>query len=259
MFYTKLKYIFFLFRSNLIIYNFLNYYLFSLISVFIGLFSISFLSNTLAPEEYGYIGIYNSILFFIPAIISFSGGGLQSIEIIKSNNTDYVKFRNSLLLIILFNSLLSLFIISIFYSFLLRYIFIIYVAIIMGTLLSLTSIHNVELINEMKSKKFGLLSSINQILILFFSFVFLKLLNFGWEFRLYSFILAEILILFPRFFIFSSIIRDFSFTIDALLLRRIFIYGSPLILFDVVLENDEYHNCGLIPFDLSLSTVSSTL
>jgi O-antigen/teichoic acid export membrane protein len=234
MIYTKLKYIYVLLRNNLIIYNFLNYYLFSLISVFIGLFSISFLSNTLAPEEYGYIGIYNSILFFIPAIISFSGGGLQSIEIIKSDNTDYVKFRNSLLLIILFNSLLTLLIISIFYSFLSRYIFIIYVAIIMGTLLSLTSIHNVELINDMKSKKFGLLSSINQILILFFSFVFLKFLNFGWEFRLYSFILAEILILFPRFFIFSSIVRDFSFTLDALLLKRILIYGSPLILYTLL-------------------------
>jgi O-antigen/teichoic acid export membrane protein len=231
---SKLKEAYFLIRNNLVISNFLNYYLFSLISVFIGLFSISFLSNTLAPEEYGYVGIYNSILFFVPAMISFSGGGLQSIEIIKSSNSDYVKFRNSLLLMTLFNSLIVLFFVSIFYSLLSKYIFIIYVAIIMGTLLSLTSIHNVELINDMKSKKFGLFSALNQILVLLFSFVFLKLLNFGWEFRLFSFILAEILVLVPRFFIFSSIARDFSFAFDALRVNRIYTYGTPLILYTLL-------------------------
>lgn len=44
--------------------NFVNYYIFTIINAGISIFSISYLTKHILPEDYGMIGIYGSILFF---------------------------------------------------------------------------------------------------------------------------------------------------------------------------------------------------
>jgi hypothetical protein len=64
------------------VHSFINYYIFTIINAGISIFSISYLTKNIVPEDYGMIGIYTSILFFIPSLISFSANGLIAIEIV---------------------------------------------------------------------------------------------------------------------------------------------------------------------------------
>ncbi len=218
-------------NSKKIIYAFFNYYIFTIITALIGIVSITYLTNLLTPKEYGYIGIYNSILFFIPALISFSVGGLQSIEIIESSEENYIHFRNNYIIFLIINSLLSFLIVAIIGSIFKEYVFLINMALFMGVLLSFTSIHNTELINYSKPTQFGIFSSITQVLILATSFIFLKLLNFSWEFRIYSFLISELIIIFLRFIFFSNIVNEFELSFNRILFKKMYIYGIPLIFY----------------------------
>jgi O-antigen/teichoic acid export membrane protein len=217
--------------SKKILLDFFNYYIFTIITALIGIISITYLTNVLTPVEYGYIGIYSSILYFMPALISFSVGSLQSIEIIDSEKDTYIKFRNNYISFLIFNSVFSILIVTIFNSVLKEYSFLVYMALLMGVLLSFTSIHNTELINNSKPTQFGIFSSLTQIMILIFSFVFLITLNLSWKFRIYSFIISEMLIIYLRFFYFSNIIKEFKFVFEKNSVKKMYIYGFPLIFY----------------------------
>lgn len=225
------KYFFKTLLSKKIILDFFNYYVFTIITALIGIVSVTYLTNLLSPQEYGMIGIYNSILFFIPSIISFSVNGLQAIEIVDKTEQEYFEFRNSYIFFLLFNSLLGFFGVILFTQLIGEYIFLVYMALIMGILLSFSSIHNTELINNAKPTQFGIFSTLTQILILFFSFVFLKELNLSWKFRIYSFIIAEIIVIGIRYFFFSNILKTLKFTIRKSLFKKMYSYGIPLLFY----------------------------
>jgi O-antigen/teichoic acid export membrane protein len=221
-------------NSKKIVFDFFRYYLFTLISAVIGMFSITYLTNILTPSEYGFIGLYNSILYFIPALISFSVGNLQAIEIIELDEENYILFRNNYLTFLVINSIIFFLLVTLFAQTLSQYRFLTYMALSMGVLLSFTSIHNTELINKSMPTQFGVLSSITQLLVLFFSFIFLKYYKFGWEFRIYSFLLAEFLILIVRYFHLSNITKLFRLSVNKTILQNMYIFGSPLIIYTII-------------------------
>lgn len=99
--------------------NFVNYYIFTIINAGISIFSISYLTKHILPEDYGMIGIYASILFFLPSMMSFSANGLQAIEIVDLEEDRYLYFRNGYISFVLI-SFVACLIFSFFFPYILK-------------------------------------------------------------------------------------------------------------------------------------------
>lgn len=210
--------------------NFINYYIFTIINAGIGIFSISYLTKHILPREYGMIGIYTSILFFLPTLMSFSANGLQAIEIVDLENEKYLEFRNSFISFVLISFCICLVVAIMFSLWFVEYNFVIITALIMGFITSFTSIHNTELFQYSQPTRFGLISTVTVLLGFGLTVVFISYLHLDWKFRILSLIIAEFIILIIRFYFLSSIGTSFKFTFNKIQFKYILQYGAPLII-----------------------------
>lgn len=217
-----------IFRKEVL--NFINYYVFTIINAGISIFSISYLTNHISPEDYGMIGIYSSILYFVPSMMSFSSNGLQAIEIIDLDKQHYIQFRNSYISFVFLTSILCFFVaggISFFFK---DYGYVIVMATIMGFVQTLASIHNTELFQYSKPTRFGLISTGTIVLGLFITIVFLSIFNLDWKYRILALLIAEFVFLIFRLFYFSSIASSFTFSFNKEQYKYLFNYGAPLMI-----------------------------
>ncbi|MCC9061746.1 oligosaccharide flippase family protein [Flavobacterium piscisymbiosum] len=210
--------------------NFINYYIFTIINAAIGIFSISYLTKHILPEDYGMIGIYASILFFLPTLMSFSANGLQAIEIVDLEKDKYLEFRNSLISFVLI-SFSVCFIFTILASLMFeQYSFVIVMATIMGFITTFSSIHNTELFQYSQATRFGLISTVTVLLGFGLTVIFLSFFDLDWKFRIVAIVLAEFIVLIIRFFFLSTIGSSFYFIFDKVHFKYIIKYGAPLII-----------------------------
>lgn len=222
-------------NSKKIFLTFLNYYIFTFVNAIISILSLGFITNLLDPKDFGYIGIYNSILFFIPSLVTFSNQSLQTIEIVRLDKTEYLDFRNRSITFIIFNFIIFLPIVSYFINLFPNYIFVIIGSYTMAFLMSISNILNTELINNQEATKYGVFTTLTQILILIFSIISLKYLKLGWHFRIYSFIFAETMVLIIRVYFYSDFVKKYKFKLtDLTKLTTFYIYGIPLILYVMI-------------------------
>lgn len=210
------------------IYSFLNYYIFTIFEALIGFYTISYLTKNIVPEDFGMIGIFTSIIFFLPAAITFSSNSLQAIQIINLSDTEYLNYRNEFLSFILINSGI-LFAVAIFTSLLLEnYQFVLIAAFFAGFLQNLSHIHATELIQHRKPTKYGLFTTSTACLSLLLTIVFISYCKLGWEYRIIAIILTELIIVILRFFAFSDIGKTFSFGLSSKQFKSFITYGYPL-------------------------------
>ena len=210
--------------------NFINYYVFTIINAAIGIFSISYLTKHILPEEYGMIGIFSSILYFVPSLISFSANGLQAIEIVSLENKDYLVFRNSYISFVILTSSFCFVIAGITAFFIKDFSFVIIMATLMGFVLTLSTIHNTELIQYSQPTRFGLISSATVLFGFLLTVVFITVFKLDWKFRIIAMIVSEFIILVLRFYVFSSIGFVFKFCFNKVQFKYLFYYGAPLML-----------------------------
>jgi len=209
--------------------NFVNYYVFTIINAGIGILSISYLTKYILPEEYGMIGIYASILFFLPSIMSFSANGLQAIEIVNLKKEEYIEFRNSCISFVLVSFIVCLFFAipaSLYFK---EFGFVILLAIIMGFLMILSSIHNTELFQFSQPTRFGLISTGTVLFGFLLTVVFISFLDLDWKFRIIGLLISEFVFLIIRFYFLSSIGSSFNFVFNKGQFKYIITYGTPLI------------------------------
>lgn len=214
------------------VFNFINYYIFTIINAGIGVFSISFLTKLISPEHYGLIGIYTSIIFFVPSLISFSVNGLQAIEIVNLEYDDYVIFRNTYISFVLISSVMSI-IISIAASILMLtadFAFVVIAAVLMGLIQTLASIHNTELFQNSKPTQFGMISTSTAVMSIVLTVIFLYVFKLDWKFRIIALLVTEFVVLILRFYVFSTIGRDFKFIYNKIQFKYFLRYGFPLII-----------------------------
>jgi len=210
--------------------NFINYYIFTIINAGIGIFSISYLTKHILPQDYGMIGIYTSILFFLPTLMSFSANGLQAIEIVDLSEDSYLEFRNAFISFVFISFFICLLIAIPFSMWLGEYSFVIIMALVMGLITSLTSIHNTELFQNSQATRFGLISTGSVLLGFGLTVIFLSYFHLDWKFRVLSLVLAEFVLLIMRFYALSSIGSCFKFSFNKTQFKYIITYGAPLIL-----------------------------
>ena len=209
--------------------KFANYYIFTIINAGISIFSISYLTKHILPEEYGMIGIYSSILFFLPSIMSFSANGLQAIEIVDLNKEKYLEFRNSYISFVLISFLVCLLIAIIFSLYFKEFGFVIIAATIMGFLITFSSIHNTELFQYSQATRFGLISNGTVLIGFVLTLVFISVFNLDWHFRIIALLISEGIFVIIRFYFLSSIGSTFHFFFDKNQFMYLIKYGTPLI------------------------------
>lgn len=210
--------------------NFINYYIFTIINAGVGIYTISYLTKHLLPEDYGMIGIFSSILFFAPAMMSFSANGLQAIEIVNLDNENYLKFRNTYISFVFLSSSFCFVSAYIFSLFVKEFSFVIIMAILMGFAVTFSSIHNTELFQYSKPTRFGLISTATALLSLALTIIFISIYKLDWKYRIAALIISESVMVLLRFFVFSSIGSNFKFWVSKTQFKYIFFYGAPLML-----------------------------
>ncbi len=72
----------------------LNYLLFSGVSSATSFLATIYMARTLSQESVGIIGLFMTIIYIAPQLMSFSSIGLVSINKVKLKHEDYIKFSN---------------------------------------------------------------------------------------------------------------------------------------------------------------------
>ncbi|MEI3801750.1 MULTISPECIES: lipopolysaccharide biosynthesis protein [unclassified Chitinophaga] len=210
--------------------HFVNYYAFTIIGSLIGFYSISYLTTHLEPENYGMIGIFLGVVFFMPALLSFSATNLQAINIVDLNESEYKKFRNEYVSFIVTLILIFLGIALCTLLFLPVYSFVIITSVLYGGLQLLSSVHSTELIQHAKSTQFGIFNFVGILLAFLFSVIFISLLKLNWQSRIIALILTEAIMVILRFWVFSSIGREFKYVVNKEKFRYFILFGWPLMI-----------------------------
>ncbi|SEA04087.1 Membrane protein involved in the export of O-antigen and teichoic acid [Chitinophaga terrae (ex Kim and Jung 2007)] len=208
--------------------HFVNYYIFTIMGALVGFYSIPYLTRHIPPENYGMIGIFLGIVFFMPSLLSFSSNGLQAINIVDQAESEYKRFRNAYISFVIILSICCLAIavaLSYFWS---DFGFVIVTAVIYGCLQLCSSIHSTELIQHGKPTQFGLFNFSTIALTFLLTVVSISGFHLDWKYRIYSIIITEAIMVILRFFLFSDIARSFKFTIDKKVIKLLLRYGWPL-------------------------------
>lgn len=211
-----------------IIVKFLNYYIFTILTALVSFGSISYLTHVIPEAGYGYLGIMTSISFLIPSLLSFNTVGLIQINIVNLDNYSYTKFRNNLISFCIIGFFVTeLFTLSL-TSIWNEYISVIQFSIVYGFLTLLSTLHNGELIQKGKATQFGILNFSTSLLSLTIAIALISIFDMGWQGRALSFIIAELILLFIRFWGLSDIGKNISFTFDINEWKYFLKYGSTL-------------------------------
>lgn len=207
----------------------INYFSYQLITSLIGLISIPYLTRTLLPEDFGYIGLMQVLIFLLVPIFGFQSYSLIGINKVKYDPLNYNLFKNTLItfnLLIIFFSSICITIISFFYF---RENFILVIlSLFIASFRYVITIHNQELVQEEKVNEYGILNSSTQLLILVFSILFLSMFHMSWEGRLLAILIVELIISLIRVLFFSNLLNRFNLIIDKKHLKTIIVFGSPL-------------------------------
>lgn len=210
------------------ILKFLNYYIFTILSAIVSFGSISFLTHHIDETGYGYLGIFTSISFLMPSLLSLNALGLIQINIVDFDNQRFIQFRNNFITFCLsalvIVELLALLLSPLFIDF----FFVAQFSIFYGFLSLLSAIHNGELIQKGKATQFGILGFGSNVLSFVIAVILIVVFNFGWEGRAWSFIIAEMITLSLRYIILSDIAKKFRFTVEWCEWKYFLTYGATL-------------------------------
>lgn len=212
------------------IFKFFKYYVFTIIEAGIGFYTIYYLTTKILPEEFGMIGIFASLLFFMPSILTFSSNSLQAIQIIDLSEKEYFLFRNKFISFTIIVSFFLFLTIIPFAFFFKEYCFVIISAVIVGVLQTFSIIHSTELIQNGKAIKYGYLTSGTTFLTLISTIIFLSFFDLDWKFRIVAIILSEFFIFIIRYFLVSDIAKSFKFDVDIVQFKYFITYGYPLMI-----------------------------
>ncbi|ALL04395.1 hypothetical protein AQ505_02095 [Pedobacter sp. PACM 27299] len=217
----------YLFRKEVL--NFVNYYIFTIINAGIAIISISYLTKHIPPEDYGRIGIFSSILFFMPSLVAFCANGLQAIEIVDLGQEEYLKFRNQYISFVLLNTLFFSALAGLLSFLIPEFSFVIITATLMGLVQTFSNVHNTELFQHSQATRFGLISSATVLLSFLLTFIFISGFKLDWKYRILALLFSEFIIVIFRFYGLSSIGANFKFSLNKSQFKYFLYYGAPLI------------------------------
>ena len=207
----------------------ISYFLFSFSGVLAGLITVPFLTRSLSAEEYGYLGLFVTLIYVILPLISFRAEGLVGVNVVACSYEKYVAFRNAYISF----ALIMFFPLSLVAGLLAHFAFPQYALLVMLTFMIalgrfFTNIHSAELIQARKPNLYGLLNLATTLLVLGATLLFVFKVQASWQSRIIAILMMEWLITAARLLFFSDIAKSFHFTVDRGEIRRIVSFGAPL-------------------------------
>lgn len=207
----------------------LNYFSYSLAGSVVGILSLPYLTRMLSPEEFGYIGIMQVILFILVPVFGFQSFSLIGINKVKQTYDEFRSFRNSYInfsfLVIIILVIPLFLIVSIFYK---DYLLLFALTYLISICRYVIQAHNQELVQDGKASIFGKLNLSNQVLALLVTVIALSFFEMSWEGRLLSLLLADLILSIIRLVFLSDIVKNYKFYINKVHIKEITLFGSPL-------------------------------
>ncbi len=207
----------------------LNYFSYSLLGSMIGILSLPYLTRMLSPEEFGYIGIVQVLLFILVPLFGFQSFSLIGVNKVQKSYKNYIRFRNTylnfsiILIVLLFIPLFV--VVSIFYQ---EYLNLFIFSYIIAIFRYLIQLHNQELVQDGKSSMFGKLNLSNQVVALSLTVVFLSFFEMSWEGRVLSILFADLFLAIVRLIFLSDTIINYHFLLDKANIKEVIYFGLPL-------------------------------
>lgn len=174
--------------------HYINYLFTSIISAVLGFIIVIYLSQYLLPEEYGLLGVFLMMLYFVQPMISFVSTGLLEINIINLNIQDYKLFRHKFINFGFFNFIILLLLAFIFSFFFEKYRLLILFLPFLSITRFLIQIKTIELIQRRKSKEYSYFIILLSVLMFLCTVFFISYLDFSWEGRVMAMILSEFIL-----------------------------------------------------------------
>lgn len=190
----------------------------------LGFFVAIYMSRVLTPAEYGYIGIFNVILYIIAPLLAFFGIGLAEINLVTHSRKRYVTFKNKFINFGFIN-----FILIVLIAFLASFLFSDYKEILsfipfIALSRFLLQIQWMEMIQESKAKEYSVAYTVFSLMMLFFTVILISGFDLSWQGRLWALIIAEYLTVFYFY-------KNYGFSVKFFTkneLIEIFTYGLPI-------------------------------
>lgn len=206
----------------------INYLTFSITSSGIIFLTTIYMARTLSQEDMGIIGLFMAILFVSPQVVSFSSTGLISINKVKLQEKDFNNFSKSYLTFGLINFVVVFLISCIVALFFKEYWQIFFVLPIVSFLMFMISFHQVEMIQEGKSKNYGVYNLINAICTSLFTVIFITFSDLKWDGRLWAILIGYIFILFFMYKNTFKTLHFFKISINKIQFKEFIKFGLPL-------------------------------
>lgn len=246
--------------------RFFSYATYNGIAALIGFLSVPYLTRSIPAESYGYIGLLQSLLFFIVPSLTFSTLGLVAINRIDRNEQEYREFVSQYISLGFVGFLLLFPAVLLLSGFMTPEIHLwVYLSIpFICFFQSMGKAHTSELIQDKRVNVFGVYRLISSSLLFLLTVFSISLLDLDWEGRILAIFMTEVALMFLRYFWTFSSLRAFKFILSREFLVEIFRYGWPLSVLLVaswaINEADRFIVLGMLSLsDVGLYTVAYSI
>lgn len=209
---------------------FSTYLSFSIINAGISFLISIYLARTLSYEDFGVVGLILSVLYFAIPMASFNTIGLIAINKVQLAADKFQQFANAyftFLIIILAILIPAVFIGGLFIP---EYKYIIYIIPMLIFFMAFGEFHNAELIQDHKSKTYGLFIFFTRLGIYGFTFMLIEYYGLSWIAYLWGMLAAEFVVLLSRLSYNFISLQKFKPSFDKTQMLNILAFGAPLII-----------------------------
>jgi O-antigen/teichoic acid export membrane protein len=206
----------------------LNYLIFSLMSSVISFLTTVYMARSISQEAMGVIGLYMAILYIFPQLVSFGSVGLVSINKVKLSTEDFIDFSKSYITFgfINFSIMFTISCLAIF--FLKEYWQIFFALPVISFLMFIASFHQSELVQDGKSKYYGIYNLFNSVSMALLTVVFIAFFGLEWDGRLWAMLVAQCLVVFFMYKNTFKTLHFFKIDIDKSRFKEYMKFGLPL-------------------------------
>ncbi len=210
--------------------RFASYSILGSFASLIGILTVPYLTRALTPEEYGVIGLFMSVLYFLAPALSISSLGLVSINKVNLESKKYQNFADQYISLLLVSSLvvIGIFIFpSLFFE---DYKIIIFCLPVVALFQSLSSMHSSELVQDKRAIIFGGYTILNASMLICITYASISIFKLGWQGRILALVASESIILMVRYRLTFKSLRNYQFRLSKVFLTEILKFGAPLLI-----------------------------
>ena len=209
--------------------SFFSYASFGALSSTIGVITVPYFTRVLTTEDFGLIGLFLGVLYFLVPLLSVSSEGLIGIKKVNLSPEKYQDFINQYISLIIILALVTV-LGMMFFSFGSDIsTLLLYALPMVAFLQALSRLHGIELVQTKQATRFGMYRLAVAIVLFGLSYILISLFEFSWDGRILAIILAELLLLTGQYVFTFRSLKAYKFYLTRGFLIEVLKYGYPLL------------------------------